>query len=121
MCFLGTRIGRIHVIFALPKELDGFSVPKTWPTQPVAYIEWYTPLKPQADHSTSMYRVKKMKPGTSGLASIVSLTSIQQSCMLSPSFGEEVDNSWTSSNVLDSSSSFWLHNWRDLYSYKTLW
>jgi hypothetical protein len=104
----GTRIGRIRVIFTLPRELDGFPVPKTWPTQPLAYIEWYLPLKPTAHSSTGMYHIKKFKPETSGLSrcSIISLAAIRQSCMLSPSFGEEVDEFWTSTNVLDVSHSF---------------
>jgi hypothetical protein len=89
----------------------------------MAYVEWYSPLKPHADHNTGMYRVKTLKPGSSGNThcSIIPLTSIRQSCMLFPSFGEEVDPSWTSSNVLDSSHSFLLNNWRDLYTYKTVW
>ncbi|TFK45605.1 hypothetical protein OE88DRAFT_1740110 [Heliocybe sulcata] len=40
----GTRIGRIKAIFRLPKATsDGSRAP--WKTEPLVYLEWYSPLK----------------------------------------------------------------------------
>ncbi|KAF8204518.1 hypothetical protein BJ912DRAFT_1017925 [Pholiota molesta] len=49
---IGTRIGRVKVIFTLPKILDTITgptnPPTSWPKDPLAYIEWYSPLPSRA-------------------------------------------------------------------------
>lgn len=117
---IGTRIGRIRVIFRLPETLDGVSLP--WPKEPLAYIEWYSPLNSAAEKNHLMYSVKKaMRPDGSPSGIVIPLTSIRQSCMLFPTYGSSMDKTWTTTNVLDKCSSFLLNNWLDLYTYKTVW
>ncbi|KAG0695235.1 hypothetical protein DFH29DRAFT_763476, partial [Suillus ampliporus] len=42
----GARIGRLKVIFRLPTKLYGsWTAPSTWPSEPLAYVEWFTKLK----------------------------------------------------------------------------
>ncbi|KJA18014.1 hypothetical protein HYPSUDRAFT_122964, partial [Hypholoma sublateritium FD-334 SS-4] len=43
-----TRIGRVRVIFTLPKVMDTRlgpqELPEYWPKTPLAYVEWYSPI-----------------------------------------------------------------------------
>jgi hypothetical protein len=108
-------------VFTLPTHLDGFKVPRNWPKLPLAYVEWYTPLKGVAENNHGMYKIKKLSHTSSTTSSIVSLINIRQSCMLFPSFGQIADTSWNFGNVLDLWDTFFVNNWRDMYTYKTVW
>lgn len=120
----GTRVGRVRVIFQLPQHIDAGSgpqvVPNAWPKDPLAYVEWYGVQRSLPDENTGMYVIKKT---TESQYSIVTLTSIRQSCMLLPRFDDYVDwkSSWTSENVLDNASLFYLNNWQSSYAYQTIW
>ncbi|KAG0696668.1 hypothetical protein DFH29DRAFT_984553 [Suillus ampliporus] len=50
----GTRIGRLKVIFCLPQQVYG-SIQPAWTKDPLAYVEWYAPLKPAAEDYHEMY------------------------------------------------------------------
>lgn len=54
---------------------------------------------------------------------IISLSQIRQTCQLIPHYSTHrtVPRDWTSDNVLDLSTNFWLNNWASLYDYQTLW
>ena len=98
--------------------------PTYWPKEPLAYVEWYTPLASTADEDHKMYQVKKapFRRGGSPPCEIVSLSSIHQSYQLIPCFGSvEVPIAWTSGTVLDHCSKFWLNSWSSKYSYQSLW
>ncbi|EGO01360.1 hypothetical protein SERLA73DRAFT_151815 [Serpula lacrymans var. lacrymans S7.3] len=56
----GTRIGRLRVIFKLPKTLYSFdSSPNNWPKYHLAYVEWYSNLESTAEKDHLMYSVNK--------------------------------------------------------------
>ncbi|KAG1745419.1 uncharacterized protein EDB91DRAFT_1021809, partial [Suillus paluster] len=68
-------------LFKLPKQVYGaFASPEYWPTEPLAYIQWYTPLKPAPEKDHLMYQVKKMplRNGNMAPANIIPLSSIRQ-------------------------------------------
>ncbi|KAG2348108.1 hypothetical protein BDR05DRAFT_875839, partial [Suillus weaverae] len=119
------RIGRLRLLFKLPQQVYGaLASPEYWPTEPLAYIQWYTTLKtaPEKDHL--MYQVKKMPLRNSNMApaDIVPISSIHQTCQLIPCFGAGgVPEEWRSENVLDSCDRFLLNNWATKYSYQTLY
>ncbi|KAG1737846.1 uncharacterized protein EDB91DRAFT_1054857 [Suillus paluster] len=120
---IGTRIGRLKVIFCLPQQLYG-SVHPVWTKEPLAYVEWYSPLKPAAEDYHEMYSVKKPLPSVvdSTLAGkVIPLSSIRQTCQLVPNFGRTVPMDWTSDNVLDRCDSFLLNCFTSKYAYQTLW
>ena len=63
--FQGTRIGRVRIIFTLPKQVETHlgtqPAPRNWPTEPLAYIEWYSKLEGAADPKPGlMYHIKKV-------------------------------------------------------------
>jgi Plavaka transposase len=124
---LGTRIGRVKVVFKFPASGDYIlgpdQVPSAWPKEPLVYIEWYSRLKNTAEDNHGMYIVSKSND-RHGIptGSIIALSAIRQSCMLIPKFKNSQDEKiWTTSNVLDCAGVFLLNNWLDKYSYQTIW
>ncbi len=126
---VGTRIGRLRVIFKLPKTLDTSLGPRprppSWPQGPLAYIEWYskTPSSAQ-EHLGNMYSIKKgVTTALNHLpGAVMPLHDIRQSCMLIPKFTSgDIPANWNTSNVLDLCSSFLVNNWSSKYAYQTIW
>ncbi|PPQ87217.1 hypothetical protein CVT26_016215 [Gymnopilus dilepis] len=126
----GTRVGRVKVIFSLPKKLDTRfgprDLPSTWPQGPLAYVEWYTLLAQVAEERNGiMYRIKipPQNQQKRRLGAVIPLGNICQSCMLFPAYhgGREVLSDWNHENVLDKATSFYLNNWLSKYSYQTLY
>ncbi|KIK69409.1 hypothetical protein GYMLUDRAFT_152286, partial [Collybiopsis luxurians FD-317 M1] len=121
----GCQVGCLRVIFHLPGTVDhlGFKVsaPNYWPTEPLAYVIWYSHFQGSPDKSTGMYHVepaldsKGFKQG-----SIISLSEICQSVMLTPSQASW-DPSWNSLNVLDKCQSFFVNNLQSKYAYQTIY
>ena len=117
------RIGRLRVIFKFPNQQNNnyiFNLPST----PLAYVEWYSMLAESAHADHLMYQITCLKKRADGTipGSIVPLSHIHQSCHLIPKFSPtSEENGWTSMNVLDNASTFYLNNWSSLYSYQTLW
>ncbi|KAF9462630.1 hypothetical protein BDZ94DRAFT_714401 [Collybia nuda] len=60
----GTHIGRARVIFKLhthPDVLDQvISARTSWPSELLAYVEWYSRLSTSPDEATGMYSVKPL-------------------------------------------------------------
>jgi len=125
---LGTRIGRLKVIFVLPKLLQvpggHIPAPSVWPKEPLAYIEWYTRQSGVANGVHGMYQISKPKPDNYGRypGEIIPLSNIRQSCMLFPVFkGHQEEVDWVPSNVLDKADKFLVNPWLNHYSYQTIW
>jgi hypothetical protein len=85
---IGTRIGCLKVIFKLPSQVYG-SITPAWTKDPLAYVEWYAPLKPAAEDYHEMYLVKKCLSNADGFTpgQVISLSSIRQTCQLISNFG----------------------------------
>jgi hypothetical protein len=80
--------------------------PLFWPTEPLAYFEWYTAIKPTAEPNHNMYSTKPLyRSDGSPAGSIVPLTSIRQSCMLFPVFGKVGDGNGAKLLLI----MFWTH------------
>jgi hypothetical protein len=107
---IGTRIGRLRLIFKLPTQVYWtFDALAYWPTEPLAYVEWYSLLKPTAQKDHLMYLISKVPRRKRDLApaDFVPLSSIHQSCQLIPCFGEEgVLEEWRSEKVLEQCDRF---------------
>jgi len=121
--YTGTRIGRVRVIFKLPDTVNAGvgwqDAPTYWPKTPLAYVEWYRPLRQQPDATTGMFVIKKTSTPT---YSVIPIASIRQSCMLIPKFDPGWGRlGWKKENVLDLASLFYLNNWQSSYAYQTLW
>ncbi|KAH8091759.1 hypothetical protein BXZ70DRAFT_1040234 [Cristinia sonorae] len=117
----GYEIAQVRVIFSLPKESDGLFKPDKPPPPYLAYVEWFTGLRqgPHDDHG--MFRLTRKVNRTTGkrAASVVSLSTIRRSVMLFPRFGAVAPRDWTSENVLDLCSKFYVNAWTDRHLYGT--
>ena len=118
-------MGRLGVIFCLPRTVDhdGFiePAPVQWPTEPLAYVTWFTRFKASPHQDMGMYRVEPAK-NSKGLAqgSIIPLTNIRQTCMLTP--GKSIwDGAWNTKNILDECDSFFINNLQSKYGYETIY
>ena len=118
-------MARLKVIFRLPQivDRDGFMgpAPSEWPTEPLAYIAWFTRFKPLPDDSTGMYCVEPAENSKGQpQGSIILLTDIRQGCMLTPSRASW-DRTWTSEDILDTCSSFFVNNLQSKFAYQTIY
>ena len=119
------RVGRLKVIFTLPKVLRNFhAAPAAWPSEHLAYVEWYK-ASPKAGSNHNMYMVNKPPLLPNGFQSgdIIPLKAIRQSCQLIPLTGPNIrwPRTWTTDNVLDECSLFLLNNWTSKYAYQAIW
>lgn len=127
--YLGTRVGRVRVIFTLPKQVETHlgvhPAPVNWPTEPLVYIEWYSKLDRAAHPKHGlMYHIKKVATTSNPVrvqGAILPLSQIRQSCMLFPMFPAVVPSHWTPTNILDHATSFLVNNWLSKYTYQSIW
>ncbi|KIK51244.1 hypothetical protein GYMLUDRAFT_181672, partial [Collybiopsis luxurians FD-317 M1] len=121
----GCRVGCLRVIFCLPRIvlMNGFpvSVLNYWPTEFLAYVTWYMRFQHSPDKNTGMYHIEAAVDSKGqAQGSIITLSDIRQCCMLMPSRGLW-NESWTSSNILDQCSSFFMNNLQSKYTYQTIY
>ncbi|KAJ3499342.1 hypothetical protein NMY22_g19521 [Coprinellus aureogranulatus] len=122
---IGTRgrcVGRVRVIFGLPDSLrkSEFRNPESIPTH-LAYIEWFTTFTNRPERSHGMFKIsKRLANDGTPLAEVIPLAYIYRSVHLFPKFGPVAPSSWTSSNVLDQCSTFYLNPFTDRHLYSEL-
>ncbi|KAK0484111.1 hypothetical protein EDD18DRAFT_1430165 [Armillaria luteobubalina] len=99
----GLHIAQVQAIFSLPDRFGTFP-------HPLAYIEWFTPLRKLDDH-TGMFKVSRSTANQQQKSSIIPITYISCSCHLTPYLGRKMDPTWTSENVLDRSKTFFVNSY----------
>ncbi|KAJ6532372.1 hypothetical protein B0H19DRAFT_888523, partial [Mycena capillaripes] len=97
----GLRPAQIRVIFKLPPQFGTY-------THPLAYIEWFTPLN-RPDPTTGMFTTHRSTRAHRRNAAVISVEHIVRSCHLMAKCGASIDRKWTSSNVLDEASMFYVN------------
>ena len=117
---IGYRVGRLKLIFKLPKAACRELFPDVITPGPLAYIEWFTDFgQPNATHG--LYEVRpSYNVAGDRLASVVEVTKIRHSCHLFPVCNTEIPRVWTSTTVLDSCNKFWVKCYSDMHMYMTL-
>ncbi|KAF8986202.1 hypothetical protein BDQ17DRAFT_1492996 [Cyathus striatus] len=107
------KVGRIRVIFSISPHIKNiiFRDPENAP-QHMAYVEWY-------NSNNLMYKISKLQdqnedPST---CEIIPVQNIQCSIHLFPRFGHYAPAEWSSSNVLDQCTSFFVNNFTDKHLY----
>jgi hypothetical protein len=120
---LGYHIGRVHVIFLLPKKSHHilFNKPAHQISQHLAYVEWYTQINDPMSHHF-LHKVSTMKdPKGYYICSIVPIDWIQCSVHLFPRFRAHTPQEWTSSNILDMCQMFFINVFMDHHLYQIMY
>ena len=117
--YIGYRVGQIRVIFALPERHRSQLLPGPNAPTHLAYVEWFSAFTAPDPHS-GLYKLKPVIRNGDRLASVIPLRSIRRSVYLFPMFGPVAPREWTSGNVLDSCTAFYLDAFSDRHAYHTI-
>ncbi|KAJ7749094.1 hypothetical protein DFH07DRAFT_1035450 [Mycena maculata] len=97
----GISVARVRVIFRLSEDHGNYP-------DPLAYVNWYKPLKPPAP-DIGMHEISLSSRNLRQNSSIIPITDIFRCCHLIPAFGRSADLTWTSDRVLDQCNFFFLN------------
>jgi hypothetical protein len=115
------QIGQIRVIFSLSEKTKNMLFPSSISLEKhLAYVEWFTPFSSQPHQNHRMYSVSRILQDGVRLASIIPVSHISGSVHLFPQFGSMAPREWTSSNVLDVCSKFFVNPFSDRYNFVQL-
>ncbi|KAG1738098.1 uncharacterized protein EDB91DRAFT_1082859 [Suillus paluster] len=84
----------------------------------LAYVEWFTAFSATPDINHSMYRVSCSLQDGDRQASIVPVDNIRRLVHLIPKFGAVTPRDWSTSNVLDQCSTFFVNEFTDRDAFK---
>ncbi|KAG8909167.1 hypothetical protein FRC02_007964 [Tulasnella sp. 418] len=127
----GLRVAQVRVLFKLPNDICQRyfgSNPAHWPGH-LAYIEWFSHMKssPERDHGMFLVEQTEAARRLETNAAIIDISAITRSCHLIPQFflDQPVRQSpaaeWTSQNVLEKCTTFFVNNWLNHQSYRIIW
>ncbi|KAL0563195.1 hypothetical protein V5O48_018880 [Marasmius crinis-equi] len=111
------RVGQVRLVFTLSQKIMAqlfADVPySNWPKH-MAYVEWFSPLTGKPDKNHLLHKISRVRfQDGGGLASVVDVTDIVRSVPLTPRFGKVADRTWTSGNVMDKCSEFYVNPYPD--------
>ena len=78
--------------------------------EPLAYVKWFKPLRTR-DPEYKMYKTSRSSRQHRRNASIIPVSQIARSCHLIPVFSHEIDERWTTHNVLEESKEFYVNHY----------
>ncbi|KAJ7783991.1 hypothetical protein DFH07DRAFT_727778 [Mycena maculata] len=113
----GYRVGQVRVVFSLSRRVLESLFPGDKPPKHLAYVEWFSrfPNTPEQNHG--MYKISRPIERT---ASIIPVANIRRSVHLFPQFGPVAPRDWTSQNVLEGCTKFYVSPWSDRHAYITI-
>ncbi|KAJ6527827.1 hypothetical protein B0H19DRAFT_969493 [Mycena capillaripes] len=91
--------------------------PDAPPPRHLAYVEWFSPFPRRPELNHLMY---KISAPADRICSIIPIENIRRSVHLFPVFGPVVPRDWTSQNVLDLATKFYVSPWSDRHAYITI-
>ncbi|KAJ7694726.1 hypothetical protein B0H14DRAFT_3100604 [Mycena olivaceomarginata] len=111
------RVGRVRAVFSLSERVLNvvFTGPK--PAKHLAYVEWFSKFPNAPDPNHKMYKISRPVECTT---SIIPVSNIRRSVHLFPQFGPVAPREWTSENVLDLCTKFYVSPWSDRHAYVTI-
>ncbi|KAJ7343944.1 hypothetical protein DFH08DRAFT_701656, partial [Mycena albidolilacea] len=87
----------------------------------LAYVEWFSLFTAQPEAHHLMYKIKQSTKDGGRITSIIPLANICHSVHLLPKFGPVAPSHWTSDNVLEECSTFFVNCFSDRHIYVTLY
>lgn len=120
--FVGFCVGQVRCIFSLPPAAVKMLFPAGFPHQHLAYIEWFTPFsRAPIDQNTKLFKISRLISNGERRVSVVPVSLILSSVHLFPKFGPQAPVSWSSSNVLENASLFYVNMFSDRFLYSTIY
>ncbi|KAG2739279.1 hypothetical protein P692DRAFT_20756281, partial [Suillus brevipes Sb2] len=116
----GYRVAQVRVVFGLSAKAKLTMFRNINVPDHLAYVEWFEPFANRPDANHGMFKVTRALREGERQASIVPVRNIRHSIHLMPKFGSVAPRDWTSSNVLDRCSTFWVNNFSDRDAYVTI-
>ncbi|KAJ4470609.1 hypothetical protein C8J55DRAFT_435997 [Lentinula edodes] len=98
----GIQVARVRLLFRLPSEIASFH-------HPLAYVQWFKPFQKDPVKDLNLFKLSYSFRQHYPHCSIIPVTQIIQTCHLYPAYGRTVDATWTSDNILDKCSTFYLN------------
>ncbi|KAJ8468795.1 hypothetical protein ONZ45_g17114 [Pleurotus djamor] len=116
----GYRIGRVRVIFTLPKaSLDTLFEPGVEVPEHLAFVDWFSPFTHVPERNHGLYKVRPIKDAEgSSVSEVIPIANIRRSVHLFPRFGPFAPPEWTSNNVLDLCDTFFVNTFTDRHMYR---
>ena len=99
------------MLFKLPPQFGTFP-------HPLAYIEWFTPLR-DPEPIIGMYKISQSTRNHCQNAAIVRVSDIMEDTHLSAFIQGEIDPTWTSDNVLEVGTHFYVNRYIDINRFST--
>ncbi|KAJ6600827.1 hypothetical protein B0H10DRAFT_2319986 [Mycena sp. CBHHK59/15] len=106
----GYRVGQVRVVSSIPEKhikkvfKAGITIPKY-----LVYVEWFTAFQRQPEPNHLMYKISRAENRDGDhMASIIPIDNIRRSVHLFPKFGRVAPREWSSSNVLEKCSTFFV-------------
>ncbi|KAI0078950.1 hypothetical protein K474DRAFT_1593052 [Panus rudis PR-1116 ss-1] len=117
MCY---RVAQVRVIFTIPSYLSQHLFRSNRPPPKYfAYVEWFTKFN-HPDPVHGMYKISRSMSRGERTAAIIPLENIRRSIHLFPVFGASVSQEWSSENVLEECTSFYVNSYTDRHVFGTL-
>ncbi|KAJ7161604.1 hypothetical protein C8R46DRAFT_1037805 [Mycena filopes] len=104
------RVGQVRCVFSIPeKQVQRIFKAGITVLKYLVYIEWFSAFKSRPEPNHLLYKISRAenKDGER-VSSIIPIDNIRRSVHLFPKFGRVVPREWTSSNVLDECSTFFI-------------
>lgn len=119
---VGLCVGQVRCIFTLPPKAVEHWFPAGFQHNHLAYVEWFTPFsRAQVDRNTKLFKISRLVTDGERRASIIPVSIIRSSVHLFPKFGPQAPVSWTSGNVLEHASLFYVNPFSDRFLYSTIY
>lgn len=88
----------------------------------LAYVEWFTPFsRARKDQNSKLFKISRLMAQQERRVSIIPVSLIVSSIQLFPKFGPQAPVAWTSSNVLENSTSFYVNPFSDRFLYSHIY
>ncbi|KDQ49252.1 hypothetical protein JAAARDRAFT_201038 [Jaapia argillacea MUCL 33604] len=118
----GYRVAQVRAVFRLPPKVSQAMFPShITPPEHLAYVEWFTPFKSTPEPNHRMYQISRSVKDGKRVSAVVAVEDIQSSVHLYPLFGPVLCRAWSSDDVLEECTRFYVNCFKDPYTHITLY
>ncbi|KAG2132881.1 uncharacterized protein EDB93DRAFT_1323046 [Suillus bovinus] len=103
------RVAQVRVLFRLPRQFGVYP-------RPLAYVEWFTLFR-EPDESSGLRLISRSTRHLRRNSAVIHVDEIIRPCHLIPKMGQLVNPTWTSANVYELASEFYLNPFIDLETF----